>query len=163
MAKVAPPKITYVTLFADESVHPKYEAALERFDREQDGEFERQSPIDTSITVGRFQVGTRSHAKLAIAAAKETFPQWSKKSWQERVSIMNKAADLIDERKFDIAVAITYDVGKNRLEALAECWEAIDAIKFYSKIMEKNKGYIEKMDPGGPGEDCVVISKPYGV
>ena len=76
---------------------------------------------------------------------------------------MNKAADLIDERKFDIAVAITYEVGKNRLEALAECWEAIDAIKFYSKIMEKNNGYTEKMTEGGPGEDCTVVSKPFGV
>ena len=63
---------------------------------------------------------------------------------------MNRAADLIDERKFDIAVAITYEVGKNRLEALAECWEAIDAIKFYSKIMEKNNGYVENMDPRRP-------------
>jgi len=34
MAKVLPPKITYVTLFADESIHPKYEVALERFEGE---------------------------------------------------------------------------------------------------------------------------------
>ena len=51
----------------------------------------------------------------------------------------------------------------NRLEALAECWEAIDAIKFYSKIMEKNNGYTEKMTEGAPGEDCIVVSKPLGV
>ena len=76
---------------------------------------------------------------------------------------MNKAADLIDERKFDIAVAITYEVGKNRVEALAECWEAIDAIKFYSKNMEKKEGYVEKMVGGGPGEDCTIVSKPFGV
>jgi 1-pyrroline-5-carboxylate dehydrogenase len=164
MAKSTSPKITYVTLFADESVHPKYEVALERFKKQlgqrypmfigeeevlsEDGEFEHHSPIDTSITVGRFQVGTRSHAKLAIASAKKAFPRWRGKSWQERVRIMDKAADLIDERKFDIAVAVTFEVGKNRLEALAECWEAIDAIKFYSKIMEKNNGYVEKMDQG---------------
>src|SRR5208283_1377850 len=179
MAKAAPPKITYVTLFADESIHPKYEAALERFEGElgrrypmyigekevwsEGGEFEHHSPIDTSITLGRFQVGRQEHAKLAIAAAKEAFPRWSGKSWQERVNIMNKAADLIDERKFEIAVAVTYEVGKNRLEALAECWEAIDAIRFYSKIMEKNNGYVENMDQGGPGEHSVVLSKPFGV
>ena len=127
------------------------------------GEFEHHSPIDTTITVGKFQIGTQEHAKRAITAAKEAFPQWSQEAWQERVSIMNKAADLIDERKFDIAVAITYEVGKNRLEALAECWEAIDAIKFYTKIMQENNGYVKKMEDGGPGEDCKVVSKPFGV
>lgn len=179
MAKATFPKITYVTLSADESIHPKYDAALQKFDRElghrypmyigeeevwsEDGEFEHHSPIDTSIVVGRFQVGTRSHAKLAIAAAKEAFARWSEKTWQERVDIISRAADMIDERKFDIAVAITYEVGKNRLEALAECWEAIDAIKFYSHLMEKNAGYVEMMQSGGPGEHCKVLSKPFGV
>lgn len=173
------PKITYVTLFADESIHSKYETALEKFEKQfgrsypmhigeeevwsGSDEFKHQSPIDTSITVGTFQVGTRAHAKLAIEAAKKAFPIWSAKSWLERVKIMNKAADLINDRKFEIAVAITYEVGKNRVEALAECWEAIDAIKFYSKKMEDNNGYFEKMKAGGPGEDCTVISKPFGV
>jgi len=179
MAKAAFSKVTYTTLFADETIHPKYESALEKFEQElgrrypmyigdeevwsEEVEFKHHSPIDTSIMVGTFQVGTRSHAKLAVATAKEAFPLWRKKRWQERVSIMNKAANLIDERKFDIAVAITYEVGKNRLEALAECWEAIDAIKFYSKIMKKNNGYVEKMVGAGPSEDCKVVSKPFGV
>jgi 1-pyrroline-5-carboxylate dehydrogenase len=179
MANASFPKITYVTLSADESIHPKYEAALKSFEGKlgqrypmhigdeevwsQEGEFEHQSPIDTSITVGRFQVGTQAHAKLAVAAAKEAFPQWSGRSWRERASIIGKAAELIDQRKFDIAAAITYEVGKNRLEALAECWESIDAIKFYCELMEKNNGYLEKMNNGGPGEQCTVISKPFGV
>jgi len=179
MTETAFSKITYVSLFADESIHPKYEASLERFKRglgkrypmyigenevwSESGEFDHKSPIDTSIIVGRFQVGTRDHAKLVIEAAKKAFPQWSRESWQKRARIMLNAADLIDERKFDIAATITFEVGKNRLEALAECWEAIDAIKFYSKIMEKNNGYVEKMYDGGPGEDCTVVSKPFGV
>lgn len=179
MVENSSPKVTYLTLFADESIHPKYEAAKEKFDKilglsyplyigdeellSEEGEFEHHSPIDVSITVSRFQIGKREHAKLAITSAHETFPMWSETGWCERVRIMNRAADLIDERKFTIAVAITYEVGKNRLEALAECWEAIDAIKFYSKMMEKNNGYIEKMEEGGPGEDCTVVSKPFGV
>ena len=179
MPKTAPPKITYVTLFADESIHPKYEAALKDFEKNlggrhpmyigQDevwskaGEFEHRSPLDTSIVVGRFQVGLRTNAKAAIKAAKEAFPRWSAKSWRERVDIMNRAADLIDQRKFEIAVAITYEVGKNRLEALAECWEAVDAIRLYSKVMERNDGYAERTGPGGPGEHCRVFAKPLGV
>lgn len=179
MAKKKPAKITYVTLFSDESLNPKYEAALRRFEKSLGsrhpmhiggrevwsaaGEFEVNSPIDTTIVVGRFQVGTRDHAREAIQAAKAAFDLWSAKPWEERVRAMEKFARLIDERKFDIAAAITYEVGKNRLEALAECWEAIDAVKLYASIMKKEEGYALKMGEGGPGEHTRVVGKPFGV
>jgi len=180
----APPKrqvkkITYTTLFADESLNPGFEASLKKFEsklgksypmyiggraiRSDAGEFEHRSPIDTSIIVGKFQIGTREHAKEAIEAAKEGFEAWSTKPWEERVRVFDKYSKLIDERKFDIAVAITYEVGKNRLEALAECWEAIDASKYYTAVMRKEKGYTTKLGPGGPGEHNVDICKPHGV
>lgn len=172
-------KITYTTLFADESINPKFETALKRFEpklglthpmyiggtevRSEAGEFDHRSPIDTSIVVGRFQVGTREHARQAVEAAKQGFEKWSAKPWQQRVRILEKYAKLIDERKFDIAVAITYEVGKNRLEALAECWEAIDAVKYYAARMKAEKGYDMKMGPGGPGEHNFDVCKPFGV
>ena len=174
-----PAKITYVTLFADESLHPKFEAALKRLAprlgksypmyiggeeaRSDSGEFESRSPIDTSIVVSRFPVGTREHARRAIEAARDSFGAWSSLPWQRRVRIMERYAKLIDERKFDIAAAITYEVGKNRLEALAECWEAIDAVKYYAGVMRKEKGYTARMGKGGPGERTQVICKPHGV
>ena len=172
-------KITYVTLFADESLNPKYEAALKKLEgelgrsypmyiggrevRSEAGEFEHRSPIDTSIVVGRFQVGTRDHAKASIEAAKKGFEVWSSKPWQDRVKVLERYASLIDARKFDIAAAITYEVGKNRLEALAECWEAVDAVKYYAGVMRKEKGYSIKMGPGGPGEHNLDVLKPHGV
>jgi 1-pyrroline-5-carboxylate dehydrogenase len=172
-------KVTYTTLFADESLNPKFEAALKGFTPKlgeshpmhiggdevlsESGEFEHRSPIDTSILVGKFQVGTREHARAAIEAAKKAFPGWSATPWQKRVRILERYARLIDQRKFDIAVAITYEVGKNRLEALAECWEAIDAVKYYAAIMRRERGYTAKMGKGGPGEHTLVIGKPHGV
>jgi 1-pyrroline-5-carboxylate dehydrogenase len=172
-------KVTYTTLFGDESLNPKFEEALKRIESKlgrsypmyiggkevfsDAGEFEHRSPIDTSIVVGKFQVGTREHAKLAIEAAKKGFEVWSSRPWRDRVRILDKYAKLIDERKFDIAAAITYEVGKNRLEALAECWEAIDAVKYYSGVMRKEGGYTIKMGPGGPGEHNTDVLKPHGV
>ena len=172
-------KVTYVTLMGDESLNPKYEAALKELSgelgksypmyiggrevRSDAGEFEHRSPIDTSIVVGRFQIGTREHAKASIEAAKKGFAVWSTKPWQERVRVLDKYANLIDERKFAIAAAITLEVGKNRLEALAECWEAIDAVKYYTAVMRKEKGYAIKMGPGGPGERNTDVLKPHGV
>lgn len=173
------PKITYVTLSADETLHPKYEAALKRLEKKlgekypmfigkekvwsDAGEFERRSPIDTSIVVGKFQVGTRAHARRAIEAAKAGFEVWSATPWQTRVKVLESTGKVIDQRKFDIAAAITYEVGKNRLEALAEAWEAVDAIAYYARLMREQKGYTAKMGPGGPGEDCRLICKPHGV
>jgi 1-pyrroline-5-carboxylate dehydrogenase len=178
-AKRRAPKITYTTLFADESLDPKFEAALKRFGHElgqshpmyigdkevrsDAGEFEHRSPIDTSIVVGKFQVGTREHAREAVEAAKKGFDVWSSRRWQDRVRVLDKYARLIDERKFDIAAAITYEVGKNRLEALAECWEAIDAVKYYTAVMRRERGYTIRMGPGGPGEHNMDVCKPYGV
>jgi len=172
-------KVTYVTLWADERIDVEYEAALERLrhdldeyypmyiDGEEvqsdDGEFEHRSPIDTSIVVGHFQKGTRRHARLAIEAAKKSLEAWSGMQWHERVRIMRRAADLMDQRKFEIAAAITYEVGKTRLEASAEASEAVDAIRYYANIMEENNGYTKKLGPGAPGEDCRMVSKPYGV
>ena len=174
-----PAKITYVTMAADESLHPRFEAALKRLSarlggnypmhigsedvRSDAGEFETRSPIDTSIVVSRFPVGTREHAKRAIGAARSSFDSWSSTPWQQRVRIMERYAKLIDERKFDISAAITYEVGKNRLEALAECWEAIDAVKYYAGVMRKEKGYALRMGKGGPGERTLTICKPHGV
>ena len=174
-----PAKITYVTMAADESLHPRFEAALKRLSarlgasypmhigsedvRSDAGEFESRSPIDTSIVVSRFPVGTREHAKRAIGAARSSFDSWSSTPWQQRVRIMERYAKLIDERKFDISAAITYEVGKNRLEALAECWEAIDAVKYYAGVMRKEKGYALRMGKGGPGERTLTICKPHGV
>jgi len=172
-------KVTYVTLSGDERIGAEYEAALEHLrhdlgqyhpmniDGEEvqsdDGEFEHRSPIDTSIVVGHFQKGTRRHARLAIEAAKSSLGAWSGMQWQERVRIMRRAADLMDQRKFEIAAAITYEVGKTRLEASAEASEAVDAIRYYANIMEENNGYTKKLGPGAPGEDCRMVSKPYGV
>ncbi len=179
MPKKSAPKVTYVSLSADESLHPKFEEALKRLQRKlgekypmyigrekvwsDAGEFEHRSPFDTSIVVGRFQVGTRAHAKKAIAAAKAGFEVWSSTPWQDRVKAMEATAKQIDQRKFEIAAAITYEVGKNRLESLAEAWEAVDAIAYYARLMKEAKGYAERMGPGGPGENCKLVCKPMGV
>ncbi|MEM0443262.1 MAG: aldehyde dehydrogenase family protein [Candidatus Caldarchaeum sp.] len=173
-------KITYVSLFADESLHPAYEKALEDVKSKylgrhypmyiaglevfsEDGEFEERSPVDRSIVVGYFQKGNAGHMRRAVEEAKKSFRAWSNLDWRERVRIILRAAELIDERKFEIAAVITYEAGKNRLEALAECWEAVDALKYYARVMEENNGYERDMGPGGPGEGCRMVARPYGV
>ena len=41
----------------------------------------------------------------------------------KRMQLLRRAADLIEERVYDIAAALTLEVGKNRMEALGEAQE----------------------------------------
>ena len=84
-----------------------------------EGEFDVRSPLDTQILVGYYQKGTPQYARKTIEAGKDAFEEWSKKPWTERVAIIRKAADLMEEERFKLAALITYEVGKNRYEAVA--------------------------------------------
>jgi 1-pyrroline-5-carboxylate dehydrogenase len=171
-------KITYVTLFADESIHPAYERALSELESElgrvhpiyiggrevrADSTFDKTSPIDTSLLVGRFQRGGRTHGVEALRAARAAFSEWSRTDYKERVRLMRRAADKIEEARFRLAAAITLESGKNRLEAIAEVFEAIEAMRYYADLMEKEQGYFRAMRSGAPGEESYSVCRPYGV
>ena len=72
------------------------------------------SPIDTDLLLGYFQKGGRQDALDAIAAAQSRQQKGGASTpWQERVAILRKAADLMDERTFEIAALMSLEVGKN--------------------------------------------------
>jgi len=128
--------------------------------------FNLYSPVNTHVKLGVFQKGATVDAQDAIAAAKAAFPAWSGKPWQERVDILRKAADLISERVFSIAAAMTWEVGKNRMEALGDAAETAALIKYACKQMEENNGFIKPMgkDPlSGYDATNISILRPYGV
>ena len=52
---------------------------------------------------------------------RKAFPVWSHMPWQERVALLRKAADLIDERIFEMGAAMALEVGKNRMEVAGRC------------------------------------------
>ncbi|MEM0321426.1 MAG: aldehyde dehydrogenase family protein, partial [Thermoprotei archaeon] len=125
--------------------------------------FEKTSPIDTSIVVGRFQRGSADHGIEALKAARRAFGEWSHTDYKRRVELMRRAADKVEEARFRLAAAITLEAGKNRLEAIAEVYEAIEAMRYYASLLEKEEGYVHQMNPGAPGEETHSVARPYGV
>ena len=112
------------------------------------------------------QKGNEQHAQQALAAARQAFPGWSHTPWQERVRLLRKVADLIDQRMFEMGPAMALEVGKNRMECLGDIAETADLIRYACSQMEANHGYIVEMgkDPL-VGYDATNISvlRPYGV
>ncbi len=177
---MAKTKITYTTLSADnEELHIEFEAALQKVSAEFGqthpqfigGEkrtgrptFESRSPIDTSIVIGHFQRGTRQDAQDAIAAARACFPEWSSTPWQERCAILERVANLISERIYDLAAAMVMEMGKNRIEALGEVEESADLIRWNVRMMRENNGYVKQMGSYDPKKDeNYSVLRPYGV
>ena len=182
MAETEKFKLTYATMFTPpEELHTRFDEALGRVrsrlgqeygmiingkDVFAEEKFEDRTPIDTRRVLGVFQKGTEREAHEALAAARKAFPMWSKTKWQDRVALLRRAADLLDERIFEIGAAMSMEVGKNRMESLGDVAETADLIRFACSQIEEHDGYVVEMgrDPlVGYTSTNVSVLRPYGV
>ena len=69
------------------------------------------------------------------------FPAWRALPVAERARLLRKVGDLMEERVYDIAAALTLEVGKNRMEALGEAQETVDFFHYYADDFERNAGF----------------------
>lgn len=171
-------KITYATLAAQsEELHRAFDQAIEsvksqlgqqhpiyiggepRIGRETLRDI---NPADTRQALGHFQRATAQDVRDAVAAAKRAFAIWGSTSWQERVRIMRRAADLFREKRFELSALVAMEAGKSRLEALGDVEESADLISYYAKTLEENNGFERPLSTSGK-EKTWSILKPWGV
>jgi 1-pyrroline-5-carboxylate dehydrogenase len=172
-------KITYTSTPEQvEAMHGAFDRALEEVrvglgqthpiivngeERAGAGTFEVRSPADRDIVIGHFAVGTDADVNDAVSAAKAAYPGWARLPWQERVTIMRRAAELIRERKFHLAALLILEAGKNRVEAIGEVEEAADMIDAYAEQMETHNGFVRRLGSLDPGERNHSVLRPFGV
>ncbi len=128
-----------------------------------EGAFTTLSPADPSVATGTWAIGTPAHAKQAIAAAKEAFPAWSAKPWQERAAILEKAADLFTEHFYDLCAVMSLEAGKTRFEASIDVDEGVDFLRYYALTVREMDGFDVLMGKPFPNETCRSVRKPWGV
>ena len=175
-------RLTYATMYnPPEELHTNFETAVEKIrenlgrefpmyidgqDVFADEKFEDRSPVNTTMLLGLFQKGDESHADMALKAARKAARGWATTDWQVRVALLRKAAERIDARIYEFAAVLALEVGKNRMEALADAAEAADLMRYAADQMESNQGFVVKMgeDPleGYVAQNYSVL-KPYGV
>jgi acyl-CoA reductase-like NAD-dependent aldehyde dehydrogenase len=104
--------------------------------------FEATSPA-TGESLGTVPEGTRDDAQRAIAAANAARRDWAGRSAFERAAAMNRVADLIEERRDDLARTLTLDQGKplhaeayGEVEELVVYWRmaAADATRIHGSM-----------------------------
>jgi 1-pyrroline-5-carboxylate dehydrogenase len=128
-----------------------------------DNQFQVRSPADTRIIIANFPMATKDDALHAIDSAKDAFSRWSQIPYQKRVEIFRECADTLSSDKFQLAAIMTFENGKNRLEAMGDVDEAIDFLRFYSDQLELNQGFSKGTKSASPNEKTRSVLKPYGL
>src|SRR5215216_5793873 len=142
----------------------KYTMIIDGEDVKSAKTFVHISPIDTRIILGYFPNGNTGHVRAAIKAAKRSFiEEWKKTDYKYRIQICKAAADIIANRKFELAAWLSYENGKNRYEAIADVDEAIDFIRYYSEEIQRSNGFTVETNKAESNEESKNVMKPYGV
>ncbi len=94
---------------------------------------ESLNPARPAQVVGVHQKAGLEHAERAMKAALDAFATWQYVAVEERAALLLQTAELIRKRKFEFCAWLTYEVGKNWVEADADVAETIDFLEFYAR------------------------------
>lgn len=118
------------------------------------------NPSNPSEIIGKVGQISIAQAEEAIQMAKAAFPSWRKTPAKERAAILRKAADLMEERRAELATVVMLEVGKALGQADPEVSEAIDFCRYYASEMERlDRGYNYDI----PGETDRLVYQPRGI
>ena len=145
------------------SLGQSYQLYIDGAWRDGAGSFAHRSPINTDWLLGNFAAASSQQVDQAVAAAKAAFPAWRATPWQERCQLLNRAAELISERLFEISAAVSLEIGKNRLEAIGDVEESADLIRYCLDAMRDNQGFERQLLSETDQHVNRSLLKPYGV
>ena len=124
--------------------------------------FVREDPSRREQVASRAREGGELVAE-AVEAAHVAQREWRRLPHAERVAALRATERLIDERKLELAAAISLEVGKVRTESIAEVEEAIDLIETYCRQVESSDGFETPLGQLSPDERNTDVLRPYGV
>ena len=118
------------------------------------------SPID-GATVGRVEEGDDALAAAAMAAAQTGFAEWSSTALEERAAALERAGDLLQERRARLISLMQREGGKTLDDAVAEVREAVDFCRYYAAQARSSLG--SQTLPGPTGENNELRYRGRGV
>ena len=120
------------------------------------------NPARPSEIVGIHQKAGKEHVEPAMQAALKAFESWSRTSWEERIGLLFRAAEILRERKFEMMAWLVFEVSKNWAEADADIAETIDFCELYArealKLANNTDAQVQL-----PGEHDQLFYIPLGV
>lgn len=119
------------------------------------------NPAKPSQVIGSWARATVADAESAVAASVTAFPKWRATPVDDRAKMLERAADLMESRRFELNALLILEAGKPWIEADGDISEAIDFCRYYAVEMRKLAKPV--VTQAVPGERCVQTWTPRGV
>jgi RHH-type proline utilization regulon transcriptional repressor/proline dehydrogenase/delta 1-pyrroline-5-carboxylate dehydrogenase len=120
-----------------------------------------RNPARPEEVVGVVAAAIPDDVEQAVARAQASGRTWASTPAKQRIMILQKAADALRRRRFEVAALEVYEAGKPWREADADVAEAIDFLGYYAGEMRR---FAEPIRLGKePGELNQLIYRPRGV
>ncbi len=119
------------------------------------------NPANTGDIIGTVELASREEARSAVEAAFNAFRDWKRMPPPARGRIVAKAARLMEDRKEELAAAITREEGKTLSEARGELTRAINVVEFCAGESRRMVG--ETIPSELPANFAYTFKEPHGV
>jgi RHH-type proline utilization regulon transcriptional repressor/proline dehydrogenase/delta 1-pyrroline-5-carboxylate dehydrogenase len=123
--------------------------------------FSSVNPSQPDQIVGYAAEAGIPEAERAVAAARAAFEKWRRTSFEERCQLLERAAEILERRRFELSALEVYEVGKPWVEADGDIREAIDFCTFYARQMRLIGR--PRLTQNVPGEESYQHYWPRGV
>ena len=123
--------------------------------------YENRNPARTEDLIGHFPLSGREDVDRAVSAAQRGFQLWSRTPPPERGKVIQRAGDLLMERKEEIARAATREMGKVLLETRGDVQEGIDTA--YYAASECRRLFGRTVPSELPRKWAMSFRRPIGV
>lgn len=118
------------------------------------------NPADGKV-IGTVSKAGKKEAGLAVDAAADAFPAWSRRTANERGELLRRWHQLIEEHTDELARIMTTEQGKPLKEAAGEIQYANSFVSWYA---EEGKRIYGETIPGSSSRQRIIVTKqPVGV
>jgi RHH-type proline utilization regulon transcriptional repressor/proline dehydrogenase/delta 1-pyrroline-5-carboxylate dehydrogenase len=93
------------------------------------------NPSAPKMVVGSVAEAGIPEAERAVKAARAAFEKWSHTPFEERAQLLERAAAIMERRRYELSALEVFEVGKPWAEADGDIREAMDFFRFYAAQM----------------------------
>lgn len=142
--------------------HRENSLGVELGDRAALSELVSAIAAEVTLAAGSIIDATVEQANAAISAARGEFKDWSRTPADHRATILERAANLLEQRRAHFIALLQREGGKTLDDAVSEVREAVDFCRYYAAEGRKQFGD-DKTLPGPTGESNVLKLRGRGV